>query len=438
MDMDSNISVGSEPARQWKLREAVTLIAVTTGFVLYCFFLFYSEIGLNPFVLFGAITFILWPFCRDSYIVRRLFTLVILTFVVWIFKEIIALLVPFIIAFVLAYMLDPVISRLHRRGHIPRSVLAGFVVISVVSAIAALSIIVFPGIFAQLNTITQEINSVVNNVDSFLESNQLYAVMANLGVDEATLRQIIETEVSPVLRDTTQAVFTALLNFFTSLSGLVNQIINIILVPILLFYTLRDFDKIKNLVRTLLMNRNQRILSDLGRINELLHAYVGGQALAALFVGLLASIIFTLLKIPYGIILGIIAGLLNPVPYIGIFSSIMVGMLALMLTGDDNLWLNSSLITITIVLLHFVDNYFFQPRVVGKRVGLHPLLLIASLFVFGFFFNIIGLLIAVPTTSILVMFFNDWLQRLRAPLAPQVDTENAAAPPVEDTADNAG
>lgn len=393
------------------MRQAVTIITVAAALVLYCFFLYFSGIGLNSFVLFGAIIFILVPFRGQSYLVRRLITLTVLTFTIWIFNEVIAILAPFIIAFVLAYVLDPFVTTLKKRYHVPRVVLAGVIVVTVVGAIAALSIVVFPDLYVQLNTIQKELGQVVNDVNNFLDVDQLYVFFKPFGVEKEMLRQIIATEVSPAIRDTTQTVITALLTFFTSLSGLVNQIVNIILVPILFFYSLRDFDKVKDLIRSVLETKNQRLLHDLGRINNLLKAYVSGQLLAALLVGAGASIIFEILNIPYGIVLGIVAGLLNPVPYVGIFSSILVGGLALLLTGNDQFLLNISLISVTILALHFVDNYFLQPRVVGKRVGLHPLLLIGSLFVFGFFFGIIGLLIAVPTTAVLVMFFNDWMAK---------------------------
>ncbi len=393
------------------MSQAVTIITVAAALVLYCFFLYFSGIGLNSFVLFGAIIFILVPFRGQSYLVRRLITLTVLTFTIWIFNEVIAILAPFIIAFVLAYVLDPFVTTLKKRYRVPRVVLAGVIVVTVVGAIAALSIVVFPDLYVQLNTIQKELGQVVNDVNNFLDVDQLYVFFKPFGVEKEMLRQIIATEVSPAIRDTTQTVITALLTFFTSLSGLVNQIVNIILVPILFFYSLRDFDKVKDLIRTVLETKNQRLLHNLGRINGLLKAYVSGQLLAALLVGAGASIIFEILNIPYGIVLGIVAGLLNPVPYVGIFSSILVGGLALLLTGNDQFLLNISLISVTILALHFVDNYYLQPRVVGKRVGLHPLLLIGSLFVFGFFFGIIGLLIAVPTTAVLVMFFKDWMAR---------------------------
>ena len=415
------------------MRQAVTIITVAAALVLYCFFLYFSGIGLNSFVLFGAIIFILVPFRGQSYLVRRLITLTVLTFTIWIFNEVIAILAPFIIAFVLAYVLDPFVTTLKIRYRVPRVVLAGVIVVTVVGAIAAMSIVVFPDLYMQLNTIQKELGQVVNDVNNFLDVDQLYIFFKPFGVEKEMLRQIIATEVSPAIRDTTQTVVTALLTFFTSLSGLVNQIVNIILVPILFFYSLRDFDKVKDLIRTVLETKNQRLLHDLGRINKLLKAYVSGQLLAALLVGAGASIIFEILNIPYGIVLGIVAGLLNPVPYIGIFSSILVGGLALLLTGNDQFVLNISLISATILALHFVDNYFLQPRVVGKRVGLHPLLLIGSLFVFGFFFGIIGLLIAVPTTAVLVMFFKDWMARATENGSPDdavdIAPENSLKPP---------
>ncbi len=403
-------------------RKVIVGVALAAGLILYIGFLYFTQLAMSPFILFGALMFLLFPMRRESPLIRRMMLLAGITFAVWVLREVAFLLVPFIVSFVLAYILDPTVTFFQRRN-ISRVLIAFIIVAVSVGLVALISIFVFPLIYTQLDGVIRQISSLVVDYNEYLGSRKFFRELSNLGLPSSTLREIMQTEVIPRLKGIFETIFRALLVFLTNLSGIATQVINVILVPILLFYFLKDFDKLKLFIRSTLTGKNDRLLNDLHRINTIVQAYVGGQIIAAFFVGISASLLFTVAGIPYPALLGLVCGLLNPIPYIGMFSSVVVGALILMLTGNDHFLASFGFIILIVSGLHFADTYFLQPRIVGKRVGLHPLMLIASLFIFGYFFGLLGLLLAVPSTAILMMFFNDWLAKRRlSPVIPVVAT----------------
>lgn len=389
-------------------RKVIVGVALAASLVLYIGFLYFTHLAMSPFILFGAMVFLLYPLRRESPLIRRVLLLAVGSFAVWMLREVAFLLVPFIVAFVLAYIIDPTVTFFERRG-IPRFLLALLIVTLGVGVVALISVFVFPILYTQLDSLIRKMSSLVADYNHYLESKQFFRQMAKLGVPSTTLREIVTTEIAPRMKGIFEAVFHALLEFLTNVSGIATQVVNIVLIPILLFYFLKDFDKLKSFIRTVLQGRNTKLLNDLYRINLIVQAYVGGQVIAAFFVGISASLLFTIADIPYPILLGLVCGLLNPIPYVGLLSSILVGVVVLSLADTASFLLDFSTIVAIVSGLHVIDTYLLQPRIVGKRVGLHPLVLIASLFVFGYFFGLLGLLSAVPITAVLMMFFNDWL-----------------------------
>jgi predicted PurR-regulated permease PerM len=152
----------------------------------------------------------------------------------------------------------------------------------------------------------------------------------------------------------------------------------------------------------------------LERVSDILKIYVGWQVIAVVWIGSAASLFLSLLGIPYAIVLGVAFGLLNPIPFFGSLASMIIGIIVAIFVDPQHALMHVIGIALVVNGLHFLNAYIIEPRILGTRVGLHPVLLLASIFVFGHFFGFIGLLIAVPTTAILMMFFREWEKTLHA------------------------
>jgi predicted PurR-regulated permease PerM len=311
------------------------------------------------------------------------------------------------------YMLEPFIDFLESKK-IPRWATALTLVLFASGIVTTVAIFVFPVLFSQLDSAIKQISSIVTSVSSFVESRKFYKLFEGFGISSDTIKNIVQTEFVPEIKTFISKILESLLSFLTSLSGVASQLINGLLLPIFSFYFLKDFNKIKDLIKSLLERKNVKFLNDLKRINRIFRIYISWQITAAIIIGTSCSILFSIFGIPYPIVLGLICGFLNPIPYMGSLASMVICILTSALVNPDE-FLYLSLTSISIITaLHFINAYLLEPNIAGKQVGLHPLLLILSLFVFGTLFGFIGLMVAVPTTASLIMFFNDWRNRQSA------------------------
>jgi predicted PurR-regulated permease PerM len=408
----------------------IVFVIAAAFFVAYGSFLVMTQLAASPFVLFVSSLFLLYPFRNESIHVRRMMLLLCLTFVAWLFREVGSLFAPFFVAFAVAYLLDPIVKFLQRKK-LPRSITAALLVLGIIALIASIVVFVFPVILAQLNDIIREMSSLITRATNYLESRQFFRLLSSYGLNSPQTRELIQRELIPRLEGSFNLLLRTLLAFVSSVSDVVTQFVNVILTPILMFYFIKDFDKLKGFIIKILSGKNDKLLSDIFRINSIVQAYIGGQAIAALMVGVTSSILFLILGIPYAGVIGAVCGMLNPIPYIGMLASIIIGSITVVVVGSGDMTLYAIGVIIGVVLgLHLIDNYIVQPRIVGQRVGLHPLVMIASLLVFGHFFGIAGLLFAVPLMASIMMYFNDWL-------AQKLEEQSASEQPASDVPEEA-
>lgn len=361
----------------------------------------------GPIVLFCGIAFLLWPYRREYRLIQRLFTISAFVFALWFLGDLGGILLPFGVAFFIAYLADPLVSFLGRY-RVPRGLSSFALVLMLLGGVVAASVYVFPGVFAQMNEVIRRVSSMVASTTDYLESRQFYRWLESFGISQSTARELVQKQVVPELESISQTIFSTVLGALTSLTAIVEQAVNVVLIPVLTFYFLYDLPHLKNLVRSILDNRHPRVVRDIRRINDIVRAYIGGQVVSAIFVGTMASLSFMLCDVPYSVVLGVLCGLLNPIPYLGIIASLFVAVVTILIVNTDSVLLNIVQVTVIVNLLHFITTYIIDPRVTGSRIGLHPVVLIASLFVFGHFFGFLGLVFSMPAGAILMMYFNDW------------------------------
>lgn len=356
--------------------------------------------------------FIIFPYRKMNLFASRMLILFALLLFFWMVNILGATLLPFIISFLLAYILDPVISALDRHKF-PRWLSSSLVVLAIVGLVTSIAVFVFPSVFEQLDDLVKSVSTYVEQARRYVESDKFYRKLASFGLPKSTMRELIREELLPKIQNIASTIFGSLLSVLNSLSGVLTQLVNAIIIPVLSFYLLKDFGKLKAYLKSLVGAKDQKLLGDLQRINGMLKKYIGWQVLAAVIVAVFSSISYSAFGLPYPIVLGIISGLLNPIPYLSIIISSLIGILTVILVNDGNITTQIIVILATVNGLHFINAYLLEPNIAGKQVGLHPVMLILSLFVFGGLFGFIGLLIAVPLTAILMMFFYDWVSKLQ-------------------------
>ncbi len=388
-------------------KQGPVAVAIVISLMALIAFLYQTKLLWSPVILFLIAIFLLFPYRKESLLTKRLTFLIVAIFIGWLLSDLGSALIPFFIAFLLAYLLEPLVAYLARKG-LPRWLSSISILLLAIGILALIGIFVLPSVFSQLDTSLADITSTVSSVNSYIRSKEFYDLLATFGIDQEMARNTIEKEIVPKFEVYFKSAILDLTTIFQNITVIASQLINVILVPILSFYFLKDFDKLKNFLKSLLKLKNQRLLYDLRRINKIVRVYVTWQITAAMIVATVCSTFFSIFGLPYAVVLGIICGFLNPIPYLGVLFSYFVCALVLLFTSPDNVIGNIIVSSAVISVMHFINAYFLEPNIAGRQVGLHPLLMIASLFIFAGLFGFLGIFIAVPCTATLMMFFNDW------------------------------
>jgi predicted PurR-regulated permease PerM len=233
-------------------------------------------------------------------------------------------------------------------------------------------------------------------------------MLLNIGLPAGIVDQVILTQAGPELRKIVAVVPTIVMEIIAGLPKILERTLNLIIVPIAMFYFLKDWPKLMPIVDSLFPPKNparrQAVLADIDRV---LYGYVRGQATVAVLVGILGAIAYSILGIPYAGLLGVILAVSDLVPIVGMIFSAFIVELVIFLTMQLNFAVIASGILV-IAGLHLLEVYIIGPRIIGQGIGIPPILMILALLVFGFFFGFVGLLVAVPTTGIILLFLNEY------------------------------
>jgi predicted PurR-regulated permease PerM len=222
------------------------------------------------------------------------------------------------------------------------------------------------------------------------------------------IKEAITQEISPRLESLLKTLVEGVFGILTSLTSLVMHLLNAIVVPFLVFYLLKDFRVVTHRFLMLVPRTSRERVSELaGGVDTLLGKYFRGAIVVALLQGTIASLGLWAIGVNYPLVLGIIHGLLDFVPYVGFFASLLIASIVAFF-GEGAVWTKVMWVVALYVSQKLLEDTVFVPRIIGKQVGLHPVLLILSLLVFGQFLGFVGLLIAVPATALIIAGVKEW------------------------------
>ncbi len=303
------------------------------------------------------------------------------------------ILLPFVAGIAIAYFLDPLVDRLERRG-VGRTVgavlvLAGFVVAS------------FGVLLLLLPVVNAQIGGLMASLPGYIEA-----------LEQAVSRIMVrvQSEVPPEDIETIRRALTghvaAAAGWAGEIAGrllgsglaLVNLLGLAIVTPVVAFYLLRDWDRIVSAIDDLLPRRSAPVIREqAARIDATLAAFVRGQASVCLALGLGYGCLLMLAGLDFGFIVGIFSGLVSFIPYVG---SVLGGVISIGLALDqfDALW-RVALVAAIFVAGQAVEGNYLTPKLVGDRVGLHPVWVIFALFAGGSLLGFLGMLVALPAAA---------------------------------------
>lgn len=304
------------------------------------------------------------------------------------------IMLPFILALVLAYVLNPFVGVLEEYRFTRTSALAVIYIIGIGIVIAAF-VYGIPVVVRELTELAAAIPHLTAEAQSLILS--LYQRYRSIPIP-ASISQVFMDNVrniEAVLVQGIQGAIDTLLGFFSNLFSL-------ILAPILAFYLLKDWEHIGRRIRSLFPVAWESTITALWEdVDRVLIGFIRGYLLASVLVGVLTAIGLTLIGMDYTVLLGIIAGFTNFIPYFGALIA-AVPVVALALLQSPTLALQA---VVVMTVVQQLESNFITPAVLGETVGLHPITIVFVLLAGGSLFGFLGLLLAVPVAAVARIIF---------------------------------
>jgi predicted PurR-regulated permease PerM len=344
---------------------------------------------------------------------QRIGAVVALVVVTWLALQLFAsALLPFVAAAGIAYVLDPPTTRLARLG-VPRSVAALLILLTLIAALLLFALLLYPLILAQLGILFGRVPQYVQLLQSWA-SQEIAHLQQSFGSEVVNdkLRDLISSQAGSMLSFIASAVSRLIGGGF----ALFNVLTLIVVTPVVAFYLLRDWPRLVEMVDSWLPRRYANVIrAQVREVDRILSAWVRGQALCCLLLAAYYVVALSLAGLDLGLIVGLAAGLLSFIPYVG---SITGGVTAIGLAlAQFPDWRGVAVVAGVLVVGQILEGYVIYPRFLGDRVELPAVWVIFALFAGGAAFGFLGVMLAVPVAATIGVLCRFWLRRyLASPL----------------------
>jgi len=350
------------------------------------------------------------PFTFDR-VVRLVLMLLMLAAGLWVLHALRAALLPFAIGVLLTYLLAPLVHFFQVRLRLRNRVLSVFAVLS-------LLFLVFGGIVAALTPVlVHQTEALYLLVRRFVEDAEWSSADLPLAIqehlraflaDESVLQWLDPSTIGQAAQAILPRLWVVVSDSYSALTGLLGAVIVLLYVVFLLL----DYDKLAESWKELLPARHGSWIEGVGRDFGLaMGVYFRAQFLIALCNAALFALGFWIIGLPLGIVLGLFVGMLNMVPYLQNVGIVPAAFLALMqsLQSGQSFWLLLLLVLIIFIVVGLIEQAILTPRIMGKATGLHPAFILLALSIWGGLLGLLGLILAMPLTTVLVSYYRRFL-----------------------------
>lgn len=301
------------------------------------------------------------------------------------------LLIPFLVAGFLFYLFNPLIN-LMTKAHIPRAGAITFVFLVVIGLIGLLIATIIPNLIDQITQLVTGLPALLKNLRTELSELSRYRWYQQFGV----AKLIAKLKVEPA------TILPKILGGFTSgvpslIGSVAGTVISVITIPVLLFYMLKDGERLVPAVQRVFPDKYQTEISTVfTRMSSTLSHYIAGQAIECLFVGSFTFIGYLIIGMPYAFLLGFIAGVVTIIPYLGPYIGIAPALMVALTQG----WGKVVLVIVVVLIVQQTDGNLIYPNVIGRSLDIYPLTIIVLLLVAGNLWGILGTILAVPAYAV--------------------------------------
>ncbi|MDX1547642.1 MAG: AI-2E family transporter [Rhodothermales bacterium] len=358
---------------------------------------------LSPPLVAVAGVILVWPLRKQPSVRALLFSGAFLL-VMWFLVRLSTVLLPFVVVYLLAYLFNPIVTAMHARWNVPRGASAAAVTTLLLGLFALFILLLVPNIVGELKVLGTRLIDAIGQLRAWMTTTPLLDRLEETGLLEK--REVVQ-RITNVAQEQAQALASwipdAVQGVVRSLSSLLGVITIVAIVPVILFYTLKDYPYIHRRLVELFPTFGGR-REYLVKAGDIVGSYLRGQLVISAIAAFNVSVALLIFDVPFALLIGIATGLLNMIPQLGAILTNIVGITLAVIFGDP--WFIKALIVFGVLMgQSILESSVLTPKIMSHQVGLHPVLILLSLFAFGFFLGIFGLLIAVPATAIIMTFY---------------------------------
>ena len=372
---------------------------------------------LSPVLLFIALLILLRPYATQRFHLRLVLGLGLLL-LIFLFRTLGALLAPFILSLVLAYIFDPMVDWIEQKG-VSRGLAIALLALPILGAIALFVFFGVPALATQAENLLDQAPKALEQLVGWFEALRVRASrvpFVGSQVVDRILASFTPERVAAYI-DTKRAVIASriwegLIGFGKGLGIVLSILSYFVLVPVLVVYFLKDFNRLTTRVTELMPKaKRDQWVPLLREYDGLLSRYLRGQLAAAATVGVLTWLGLWIARFPYSGLVGAVAGVFNIVPYLGLVVSVIPALIIAILSGSFAISILK--VVIVFVIVQTLDSTVIGPRIVGGSVGLHPIWVMFALALGAFYFGFVGLLLAMPAAVLLKLLMREALKQYR-------------------------
>lgn len=319
-------------------------------------------------------------------------------------------LLPFFVAWLLAYLLYPIVKFVQYKMHVPTRALSIIVtLIFVIAVIGGIFYLIIPPMIEQFDKLGEVLSRYLHKTTHI--NNFPSAIRQWIEDNRHEIHQFFKQ------KDVTEAIRSAMPKLFSVLGQTANVIISVVASLITLmymFFILLDYEALTTKWIKIFPQKVRPFWQELmDDVERELNNYIRGQSLVSLCMGIMFCIGFTIIDFPMAIGLGIMIGIMNLVPYLHTFALIPTVFLALLKAADtgQNFWIILAGAVAVFCIVQVISDMVVTPKIMGKAMGLNPAILLLSLSVWGTLLGFIGLIIALPLTTILIAYYQRYITK---------------------------
>ena len=313
-------------------------------------------------------------------------------------------LMPFALAGMLAYLGDPLADRLEKLG-LGRTLAVTIVFVVILLLTVGALLLLIPLISRQVDNLIQNLPS----YGAWIRDTAVPWVQAKLRLDPHTFDT---GRVMDAVKEHIGSIGSVIGKLSRSGVGVLMWMTNLVLIPVVAFYLLRDWDRLVAWIDAMLPRSIEPTVAHLARESDkVLGAFVRGQLLVMLALGIFYGAGLALVGLSVGPLIGMIAGLLSFVPYLGFIIGFGAAVIAVLVQYGD--WTHLLLVCGVFVIGQLLEGYVLVPKLVGDKIGLHPVAVIFAVLAGGYLFGFLGVLLALPAASVILVLLRYLTERYR-------------------------